>query len=55
MNLVAFLFVAIGLALGVAILVTTTIKNLVGWAVIAIAAGVILNSVFITWSHSVHN
>lgn len=55
MNLLAFLLVALGLVLGIAIIITTGWWNLVGWALVAISAGVIIQEVFITWSHTVHN
>jgi hypothetical protein len=55
MNILAFILVVIGGALGVAILVQTGIKSLVGWALVAISVGVIIQEVFIHWSHSVHS
>lgn len=55
MNLLAFILVLIGGALGVAIIVTTGWRNLVGWALVAISAGVIFQEVFVHWSKTVHN
>ncbi len=55
MNLLAFVLVLAALVLGIVILFQTGIKNLVGWAIVLCSAGVILNEVFITWSHTVHN
>ena len=54
MNLLAFILVLAGGLFGVAIIVQTGWRNLVGWALVLIAAGVLVQEVFTTWSKTVH-
>lgn len=54
MNLLACIFVILGGALGIAILVQTGIKSLVGWALVALSVGILIQEVLTKWSHSVH-
>lgn len=54
MNLLAFLLVALAGVIGVVIIIQTGWRNLVGWAIVALSVGVIIQEVFIKWSHAVH-
>lgn len=54
MNLLAFILVLVAGILGVVIIIQSGWKSLVGWALVALSAGVIVQEVFIKWSHSVH-
>jgi hypothetical protein len=54
MNLLAFVVVLAALVLGIVILFQTGIKNLIGWAIVLVSAGVIIQEVLTKWSHGVH-
>ena len=54
MNLLAFCLVLVGGVLGAVTVVQSGWKSLVGWALVAISVGVIVQEVFIDWSHTVH-
>lgn len=54
MNLVAFILVLVAAILGAVIVIQTNWKSLVGWALVALSVGVIIQEVFIKWSHTVH-
>ena len=54
MNLLAFVLVLVGGVFGAAVVVTSAWKSLVGWALVLISTGVIVQDVFIHWSRTVH-
>ena len=54
MNLLAFILVLVCGVLGVVTVIQSGFKSLVGWALVAISVGVIVQEVFLDWSHSVH-
>lgn len=55
MNLLAFILVVVGGVFGVVTVVQSGWKSLVGWALVLISVGVIVQEVFIDWSHTVHS
>jgi len=54
MNFIAFLLVAFALVVGV-ILIVQNWRSLLGWAVAALSAGVLVQETFTHWSHTIHN
>ena len=54
MNLLAFVLVVVCGVIGAIDLFQTSFKSLVGWALVCISVGVLVQEVATTWSHSIH-
>lgn len=54
MNLLAFILVLVAGVFGLVTVIQSGWKSLVGWALVALSVGVIVQEVFIDWSHTVH-
>jgi hypothetical protein len=53
MNWVAFTFVIVVLVIGIIELFTSAWKSLIGWALVFVAAAILINFCT-TWAHTVH-
>lgn len=54
MNFVAFVLVVAAGVIGAIEVVTSNWKSLTGWALITLAAGVLIQEVATSWSHTIH-
>lgn len=54
MNFFAFVLVLAAGIIGAILVLQNWKQNLVGWALVCLSVGVIIQDVFVKWSHSVH-
>ena len=54
MNLLAFVLVLAAGLIGAVEVISSGWKSLVGWAFVAVSAGIIFQEVFVDWTHTVH-